>query len=54
MKHTSEGIHPGFETHGRHHNGIISGPTERTNALQNLVEQRTICYYRPQTKFGAR
>ena len=32
----------------------ISGPTERTNALQNLVEQRTICYYRPQTKFGAR
>ena len=41
MKHTSEWIHPGFETQGRcHHNRVISGSTKMTDVLQKKIKNK--------------
>ena len=45
-KACKQGIHPGFETHGRRHqkskNRVISGPTKRTDVFQKFSNKKEI------------
>ena len=57
MKHTSEWLGNPEETSPE---SSISGPTERTDALKNMMQHlaqhlhRNCHFYHPQTKFGGR
>ena len=50
MKHSGKGIHPGFETMGRHHqvhHGGINVPKKRIDVFQNVLKTTcTPCCFR--------